>query len=369
MVTQTFNLHLIPDAITPKIYLEQYDKYLNQLAFNLVNGSEYYTIPSGTYVSLVGKKPDGTAFSYACTWSGHTVTIDITDQITAVPGTVHAQLRFTNGSGTNIISSKDIELVINRSPLDGTVCSRNDFVDVDKTLMGARSDALAAANYKDQAQAAATDAKNTKNTAVAAIDSAKASAISDIGTSRSSAINAITTQQSVSVNAVNTAGNNVSSAIASTQSAAVASVNSAKNTAISAIDNAKTSAVSTVQHSIDNLDAIAATAEATVNNTKNSAVSTINSTVSSAVQTVNNTATTAVSDITRASDAASDEYYTAREELLQYSQDPNAVLYEYYPSDGSIRVTGLGAIGTPTEPNSVVYSYDSSSNSLTLAST
>lgn len=358
MVTQTFNLHLIPDAITPRIYLEQYDKYLNQLVFNLVSVSDYYTIPGGTYVSLVGKKPDGTAFSYACTWSGHTVTIDITDQITAVPGTVHAQLRFTNGSGTNIISSKDIELVINRSPLDGTVCSRNDFVDVDKTLMGARSDALAAANYKDQAQAAATDAKNTKNTAVAAIDSAKASAISDISTSRSSAINAITTQQSISVNAVNTAGTNVSSAITSTKNEAVAAVNSAKNTA-----------VNTVQHSIDNLDVIADAAEAAVTNTKNSAVSTINSTVSTAVQTVNNTATTAVTDITRASDAASDEYYTAREELLQYSQDPNAVLYEYYVSDGSLRVTGLGAIGTPVEPNSVVYSYNSSSNSLTLAST
>lgn len=224
MVRQTLNLHLVPDTVKPVIYLEQYDNNLVQLVFNLIGTNNYYTIPSGTIVTLEGKKPDRTAFSYACTWSGHTVTLNVTDQLTAVAGTVQALLRFTNSSGTTILSSIAMDIVINRSPLDGMTCSKNDFVSVEKTLLGARSDAIAAQQYAIQAQASATDASDTASTAVANINAAKNTAVSTINSA-----------QTTGVNAVNSA-----------KTAAVNDVNSAKTTGVSELNSIKTSAVNTI---------------------------------------------------------------------------------------------------------------------------
>lgn len=357
MVTQTFNIHLVPDEIRPKVYLSQYDKYLTQLAFNLVNQNDYYQIPSGTYVSLVGKKPDGTAFSYACAWSGHTVTIDVTDQITAVAGKVDAELRFTNGSGTQILSSVKIEMVIERSPLDGTVCSRNDFVDVDATLLGARSDAVAAANYRDQAQAAAADAKNIKNTAVSQIQSAQGTALDAISTARSSAVSAVSTQQTVSVNAVNNAGTSVVDTINSTKNSAVSTVNATGTSAVASVNAAKNTALSEVQASTNNLDSIASAAEARVTSTANTAVANVNEKYASVMSELDSVETSAAHD-----------YNTVLQEMQTYAKDPSAVIYQHIDQSDSLRITAMAAIIDPQEPNSVVYTYDDTTNSLTMAS-
>lgn len=235
MVRQTLNLHLVPDTVKPVIYLEQYDNDLVQLVFNLIGTNNYYTIPSGTIVTLEGRKPDRTAFSYACTWSGHTVTLNVTDQLTAVAGTVKALLRFTNSSGTTILSSIAMDIVINRSPLDGMTCSKNDFVSVEKTLLGARSDAIAAQQYAIQAGASATDASETASTAVANINAAKNTAVSTINSA-----------QTTGVNAVNSAKTAAVGAITSAQTTGVDAVNSAKTTGVSELNSIKTSAVNTI---------------------------------------------------------------------------------------------------------------------------
>ncbi len=183
MVTQTYYLHMVPDVVTPTIYLEQYDSNLVTLYFNLIGDSDYYTIPSGTYVTLVGSKPDGTAFSYACTWSGHTVTAVVTEQMTVVPGIVKAQLRFTDNSGVGVLSSIDLKVVINRSPLQGLYCSKNEFTSIDGELIDIRASVVEAKSYKDGAETyynqtvstasqAVTDIANKESEAEAAFDEA-----------------------------------------------------------------------------------------------------------------------------------------------------------------------------------------------------
>ncbi len=100
MITQHFILHIVPDEVRPRIYLSQRSTGLEKLQFTLVGtNGQYYSIPANTSVTMVGSKPDRKQFSYACTYSGNTVSCDVTDQMTAVAGIVTAELRFANNQG------------------------------------------------------------------------------------------------------------------------------------------------------------------------------------------------------------------------------------------------------------------------------
>lgn len=387
-VTQTFNVHLVPDAIKPKAYVSQYDKQLRQLVFNLINVNDYYTIPSGTLVSFIGSKPDRTSFSYACTWSGHTVTVNVTDQMTAVPGIVNAQLRFTNSSGSQIISSINVEIAVEESPINGLTASYNDFVSVADTLNGARSDAVLAQSYARTAQEAANNARTITNSAVASVTSARDSAVTAVNNAKTSATTAVNNASTVAVSNVNsakstaiseinTAKTNATTAISNASSTGVSNVNTAKTNALSAIETAKDAAIddidserddalSRVQNSTDGLTRIADYNIARVNTASTTAVNTINSTSTTARNDVNTTAAEAISSIERAAAAASADYQTVLTELQEYAEEPTAVLYEYLAQPEALRITALRANFAVEDPNSVVYVYDNGTNTLTF---
>lgn len=184
MITQHFILHMVPDTVRPKIYLSQRSTGLEKLQFTLVgtNGA-YYSIPSGTSVTIVGSKPDKKSFSYACTYSGSTVYVDVVDQMTAVAGIVNAELRFENSQGATL-PSQNMEIIVERSPLDGSVCSINDFKSVDEEIISVHQDAMKAKQYSEQTQATAeqalTDITDTKDSAQNAINLTKTEAISAV---------------------------------------------------------------------------------------------------------------------------------------------------------------------------------------------
>ena len=220
MITQHFILHMVPDTVRPKIYLSQRSTGLEKLQFTLIGtNGQYYQIPQNTSVTLVGSKPDKKTFSYACTYSGSTVVCDVTDQMTAVAGLVTAELRFANSSG-ELIPSQNMDLVIERSPLDGSICSKNDFASVEDEIQSIAQDAANAKKYAEQAEAAGTQA-------VSEITAAKETAESDI-------TSAVSTGEA---NITSTA-NSATSSITSTANSATSSINSTKNEAISAV-NAK----------------------------------------------------------------------------------------------------------------------------------
>lgn len=191
MITQHFVLHIVPDEVRPRIHLSQRSSGLEKLQFTLVGtDGNYYTIPTGTTVTFVGSKPDKKAFSYACTWSGNTVNVDVTEQITAVAGLVEAELRFENDSGA-LLPSQNMVLVVERSPLDGTICSRSDFASVDEEIISihqesvlAKEYAVKAAEYSNKTAQAMANAESIINETTAkgekAIDEATDKAVEKI---------------------------------------------------------------------------------------------------------------------------------------------------------------------------------------------
>lgn len=97
MITQTFNLNLIPESSPVVIHCDQYDKGTGRLIVKLYDGDVAYT-PTGTAI-IQGTKPDGKGFTYSATLSGNTVTADLTEQMSAVAGRVRCQIVVTESTG------------------------------------------------------------------------------------------------------------------------------------------------------------------------------------------------------------------------------------------------------------------------------
>ena len=88
----SFDLNMTPGGIPQIIKLSQYDKTIPELQVTLWLDNSGYSIPSGASIYIAGTKPDKTGFEYQCTYSGSTVTIDITEQMTAVAGRVSVEV-------------------------------------------------------------------------------------------------------------------------------------------------------------------------------------------------------------------------------------------------------------------------------------
>lgn len=100
MITQAINLNLIPGQVLPRVNVSQYDSGTRTLRMTLFNGEQIFNVPSGASGYIQGTKPDRTGFQYAATVTAgsNIVTIDITQQMTAVKGEVVCELVLANGS-------------------------------------------------------------------------------------------------------------------------------------------------------------------------------------------------------------------------------------------------------------------------------
>lgn len=88
MITQEFDLNLIPDQEPVIVHVSQYDIGEGRLIAHLYNGDLAYTPTSGATVTIQGTKPDRFGFMYDAALSGNTVTADLTEQMCAVAGRV-----------------------------------------------------------------------------------------------------------------------------------------------------------------------------------------------------------------------------------------------------------------------------------------
>lgn len=149
MITQTINLNMVPGAVYPAVHVNQFDNDSGALKFNLYTGSGVFTIPSNSVVVINGTKPDGYGFSYSATWSGNTVTANVTQQMTAVAGEAKCELRITKGS--NVIGTQNFALMVEPAALDdNTVVSDSDIPAI-----------AAASDYASQAAESAAQAAST----------------------------------------------------------------------------------------------------------------------------------------------------------------------------------------------------------------
>ena len=113
---QTVNLQIIPNGVLPRVNVSQFDVG-RQIQFKLYDGASAYTIPTGTQVRVDGIKPDKHGFSYDATWSGNTVTVTTTEQMTVLNGDIPCELRLIKDSQN--IGTLNFVLAVEKSPIDG----------------------------------------------------------------------------------------------------------------------------------------------------------------------------------------------------------------------------------------------------------
>lgn len=148
MVTQNIVLNMTPDGVRPKIYVSQKDSLLSRINFYVINEGAYYDIPSSYSVVFIGVKPDKKAFSYACTHTGHIATLDVTEQMTAVPGFVECELRIIDAQA-HVVSSINIDLNVERSPISNAVCSCNEYKSIEDAVTSSAANAALAQEAAD----------------------------------------------------------------------------------------------------------------------------------------------------------------------------------------------------------------------------
>lgn len=91
MITQQFDLNLIPNMAPVVVNVDQYDTGEGRLIISLYKDDVPYT-PASATATIQGTKPDGHGFNYSATLSGNTVTADLTEQMTPVAGDVRTQV-------------------------------------------------------------------------------------------------------------------------------------------------------------------------------------------------------------------------------------------------------------------------------------
>ena len=121
----SFDLDMTPGGVPQIVRLSRYDKKIPKLEFTLWNGASGYTIPTGATVFITGSKPDKTGFEYECTYTGSVVSVEVTEQMTAVAGRVVCELTVATSNGKK--GSANFFLDVEPSALsDDTVISETD---------------------------------------------------------------------------------------------------------------------------------------------------------------------------------------------------------------------------------------------------
>lgn len=119
MITQRYNLNLIPDKVPVIVNCSQYDALSRTIEMVIYDGSTVYEIPSGTSASVRGTKQDNTGFEYPCTIDGSKVSFSIKDQMTIFAGKVPCEIRLSKDGG--IIGTCNFLLNVEETPLDPDV--------------------------------------------------------------------------------------------------------------------------------------------------------------------------------------------------------------------------------------------------------
>ena len=88
----SLDLNMTPGGVSQIVKLSQYDKTIPQIEAVLWDKTQGYEIPTDAVVYVVGTKPDKTGFEYSCSFTGSTVTINVTEQMTAVAGRVKCEV-------------------------------------------------------------------------------------------------------------------------------------------------------------------------------------------------------------------------------------------------------------------------------------
>lgn len=145
MITQTYNLNLIPDKVPVSVDCSQYDSLSRTIVFNIYDGTVLKDVSEAT-ATVRGTKQDNTGFEYPCTVNGSQVSFDIQDQMTIFSGRVPCEIRLVDNG---ILGTCNFILNVEPTPLDTDVTiSETDL----PLLEEAEQNAIRAEQAADQAE-------------------------------------------------------------------------------------------------------------------------------------------------------------------------------------------------------------------------
>lgn len=179
MITQQFDLNLIPNQAPVIVDVDQYDTGEGRLIISLYKDDVPYA-PTSAAAVIQGTKPDGHGFSYPATLSGNTVTASLTDQMSPVAGEVRAQIVVTEASGRTGTFAFIIRVQKSALPDDSDL-SESDYPLIEQAIEAAAT-----------AVAAAESASDSKDVAVASANAAAISEEQALGADRRAAASAQT---------------------------------------------------------------------------------------------------------------------------------------------------------------------------------
>lgn len=169
MITQQYNLNLIPDKVPVQVNCSQFDSLSRTIEMTIYDGTVMFDIPSGTTASVRGTKADNTGFEYPCTISGSVVSFDIQPQMTVFSGRVSCELRLINNG---ILGTCNFNLYVEPTPLDPNVTiSETDLPLLEEAEQNAIRAELAAGESETQADRAEREADRAERAVVNAVKS------------------------------------------------------------------------------------------------------------------------------------------------------------------------------------------------------
>lgn len=159
MITQNFNLNVIPESSPVIVHCDQYDTGDGRLVISLFDDSVAYTPEAGATAIIQGTKPDGHGFIYSATISGNKVTADLTQQMSACAGHVRCQVVITETDGRT--GTFIFILAVQKSALtDDADLSETDISMIEdaieeaqQAVSDAQDAALVAENFSEDAEA------------------------------------------------------------------------------------------------------------------------------------------------------------------------------------------------------------------------
>lgn len=110
MIKNTLELKMTPGGITPFMRVSQHETGARTVEFHLFDGEAAYPIPSGTRVTLHGRRPDGVGFSTPCPVVGSKLLVIVTAEMTACAGRVECEVEMV--SGQTRISTENFYLLV-----------------------------------------------------------------------------------------------------------------------------------------------------------------------------------------------------------------------------------------------------------------
>ena len=246
-INQAVSLNLSTDIASPTLHMAQGDANSRTIVATLYDGSQPFTIPSGSVCMVRFGKPDGTGGLYDHTESGsavtyldNVVTAPVASQMLSVSGIVKAEIDVYKSSGSNESAIKLASFYflvdVHKSAYSDDTIISSDYYNIVAAQIAA---AIEAGEKVDAAITAANNAIQAANTAVAAKDTA-VSAKDDAVYAKTAATNAANSAESAksAAESAKTAAENAQSSAAGSASAAQDFASNAEQDAQSAAQDA-----------------------------------------------------------------------------------------------------------------------------------